>query len=112
VIIAVNGNAFFGLGDLAKEGNLQHIIRAAWNSAMGISTKPPYYVNFSNCHFIDLAMDEAIFSPQLQDMYHHFSYMAKVDTKPFGDGRRNYGCSNLNNAGWFLMTQQIKRKGA
>jgi hypothetical protein len=112
VLIAVNRNTFMNLGDLNSRGNLSHMIQQAWNSAMGIGAEPPYFVHFSNYHYIGKKMSAFEVSTRLTDAYTHFSYMAKVDTKPFGDGRRNYGCSNLNNAGWFLMTQQIKRKGA
>jgi hypothetical protein len=112
VLIAVNGNTFFGLGGMGKEGNLQHMIKQSWNSAMGIGLEGPYTVHFSNHHYIDLAMNEDELILKLQDAYQHFSYLAKVETKPLGDGHRVFGCSNLNHAYWSIMTQQIKRKGA
>jgi hypothetical protein len=112
VLIAVNGNTFFGLGGMGKEGNLQHMIKQSWNSAMGIGLEGPYFVHFANSHYIDLAMHAETLSYKLRDAYEHFSYLAKVETKPLRDGNRVFGCSNLNHAYWSIMTQQIKRKGA
>lgn len=78
---------------------------------MGLKSEPPYSVHFANSHYIDLAMPEDTLSHKLKDACDHFSYLAKVETKP-RDGKRVYGCSDFNNAGWSLLTQKIKRKGA
>ncbi|MGY8896449.1 MAG: YagK/YfjJ domain-containing protein [Paraglaciecola sp.] len=112
VIIALNANSFLRLGNYDNNASLANMVQTAWNSAMGISTEPPYFVYFSNTHYLDINQTDSKLMPQIRDTYNHFSYLAKVATKPLDDGLRNFGCSQLDNGCWSLMRQKIKRKGA
>jgi hypothetical protein len=112
LIIALNANSFFGFGNYDNEETLANMIQTAWNSALGIGNEPPYFVYFSNIHFIDLSLTDKVLKAELKDTYNHFSYLAKTATKPQYDGKRNFGCSQLDNAYWSLMVKDIKRKGA
>jgi hypothetical protein len=111
VIVALNANSFFHLGDYNSSESLAGMICKAWNSALGITTEAPYFVHFSNAHFIDTTSSYSELMPKLRDTYIHFSYLAKSDTKPKGDCLRNFGCSNLNETYWSLEAQKIERRG-
>lgn len=96
-VIFLNRDAYFTRGDItAEKGNTAARIQQAWASALGVD----FYtasglVDFTrdgvfhlDAHSLDLNHDAG-------ELFKAASYLAKVVTKHYGDGTKNFSCSNI-----------------
>lgn len=95
VAIFLNNDAYSHLGHFNRMGNnLRTKIVEAWASALRIDDEhsrglvhfpnsPQYYINLNA---VDFHLARA-------DAFYRLSYLAKLETKHFGDGTRSFGCS-------------------
>ncbi|MBO2576334.1 inovirus Gp2 family protein [Shewanella algae] len=96
VAIFLNNDAYSHLGCFGQSGrNLRTKIIEAWASAIGLDeynckglvhfplAKPMYYLN----------CNDADFSQEYESAFYRLSYLAKLETKHFGDRTRSFGCS-------------------
>ena len=69
------------------------IIRA-WYSALGLELDDYHgLVHYpENCRYI-LDVNDRSFHGEYTNLLYRLDYLAKLDTKQFGDGDRNFGCS-------------------
>lgn len=95
LVLLVNADAYRSLGNMSYHGdNMINRIKQAWASALsipeincgGLVHKPdnPTYkldINANN------------FSQVYADVFYRLSYLAKLDTKNYGDHSRSFGCS-------------------
>ncbi|MFG0576518.1 inovirus Gp2 family protein [Shewanella sp. yb_14] len=96
VAIFLNNDAYSHLGSFSRRGrNLTTKIIEAWASAVGLdedsswglvhfpTDTPVYYLN---CNAAD-------FSQEYESALYRLSYLAKLETKHYGDRTRSFGCS-------------------
>lgn len=96
VAIFLNNDAYSHLGAFSQSGrNLSTKIIEGWASALDLdehncnglvhfpSDKPVYYLN----------CNDADFSQEYESALYRLSYLAKLETKHFGDRTRSFGCS-------------------
>ncbi len=88
-----NKDAYYHLGDYETESNLRMMVRA-WYSAQGLELDDyPGLIHYpENCRYI-LDINDFNFEAEYNNLLNHLDYLAKLDTKFFGDGERNFGCS-------------------
>jgi hypothetical protein len=98
VTIFLNNDAYNLLGDYNRSGcNLSTKIVEAWASALGVdeyaarnlvhfpADKPVYYINRNSTDY-----------PQVfAEVFYRMSYLAKLETKHYGDRSRSFGCSRI-----------------
>lgn len=102
VCIFLNGQAYSTLGKYEdKCNNLFSKVRAAWVSALGThySDNPATYdLNLArfpeNCRYF-LERNKPGFDTKLRALNKRISYLAKVDSKPRGDGINSFGSSRV-----------------
>ncbi|AMF98495.1 TPA: inovirus Gp2 family protein [Vibrio parahaemolyticus] len=103
VYFLMNADAYWQLGDFGAnaQGHLSQMLVSAWGSAIGISNarglvhfgQGARKLNVNDItgevvpHFNGSEYDT------FEDIFYWMSYLAKTDTKQFGDGGRNFGCS-------------------
>lgn len=89
-----NKDAYYHLGDYEAESNLRMMIVRAWYSALGLELDDyPGLVHYpENCRYI-LDVNDFHFGDVHNKLLNRLDYLAKLDTKVFGDGDRNFGCS-------------------
>lgn len=94
-LILLNGHAYNSLGDYtANEGNTAARVKKAWASALGISTAElGSAVHFPENPAYTLDAFSANLHPQKRDLVFRASYLAKPNTKPYGDSSNHFGCS-------------------
>jgi len=95
VAIFLNKDVYFVHGELsAHEGNLSAMIRQAWASSLGLSFHEIVgCVHFpKHCgYWVD--KNSMFFIGQYNDCFQRLSYLAKVETKIFQCGLKNFGSS-------------------
>lgn len=95
VLILLNKDSYFTLGDFKSDKSLAHKVRKAWRSALNLlcieeaislvhfPRNPTYYLNVNSSSFVE----------QYKDLFYRVSYFAKFDTKHYGSRKRNFGTS-------------------
>ncbi len=89
-----NKDAYYHLGDYETESNLRMMIIRAWYSALDLELDDyAGLVHFpKNCRYI-LDVNDFNFEDEYKKLLNRLDYLAKLDTKLYGDGDRNFGCS-------------------
>lgn len=81
--------------------NMADRIMDAWASALGIwSGSVGGLVHFPDNHTYQLDINDPDFYFQRADLFYRLSYLAKADTKHFGSGKHNFGCSRIVPQDW------------
>jgi hypothetical protein len=94
-VLLLNGNVYNAIGRYnADKGNMAAMINSAWASALGLTVGE----SLGLIHFPDNAVymvnrNQREYLNQISDLFFRLSYLAKVDTKVFGDGSNNFYCS-------------------
>ena len=114
IFILMNGDSYRSFGSLVtpEPGQLFYMLNAAWCRAINIynngncglvhlTTPSPVYVNANEANF-DSEYDKFIGKTvcSFESVFYWMSYIAKLETKCFVDGNRNFGCSQNK---WFLL---------
>ncbi|MEZ9267225.1 inovirus Gp2 family protein [Vibrio lentus] len=94
MVLFFNKEKFHKLGDWERRGTLAGMIREAWASALGMD----YHNTDGLVHFTKnggyyLHQGTSEFSRQYEELFYRLSYLAKKETKHYGEGRRNFGTS-------------------
>jgi hypothetical protein len=94
VLLLLNKDAYHHPGDFKRKGNLSSMIKSAWCSAIGVNYEDSEgLVEFpKNCCYWVKRNDEMEMKTFDEVMF-RTSYFAKMATKVYGDGERNFGCS-------------------
>ncbi len=106
VMLLVNGNAYRALGafDSFEPHCLTGMVNCAWASALKLSHEQiKGFAHFTpsavliETQQIPSSLGHSLYG-QFADNYeagfHWLSYLCKLDTKEYGDGQRNFGCSS------------------
>lgn len=96
VALFVNKDAYFTLGEYRwVSDNLAGMIYQAWHSALSFGFEGVLnLVHFpmdTPIYYIDCNSDSYI--TQYNEAYRRLSYLAKVETKQYGDRTKNFSCS-------------------
>ncbi|EKN6387888.1 inovirus Gp2 family protein [Yersinia enterocolitica] len=94
ICLFFNKNAYYHLGHLNHPGTLSNMIIRAWYSALSLEIEDCRdLVHFpDNCKYI-LDIKDPDFDIIYNDLINRLDYLTKIDTKVFGEGDRNFGCS-------------------
>lgn len=107
IFILMNGDSYRSLGDLVhpKPGQLFYMLNTAWCRALNLyndgnsglvhlANVSPVYINANEANF-DCKYDKYIRKEvcTFESVFYWMSYLAKLETKCFEDGNRNFGCS-------------------
>ena len=86
--------SYYHLGAYEAERNLRMMIVRAWYSALGLELDDyPGLVHYpENCRYI-LDVNDFNFEGEYNKLLNRLDYLAKLDTKAYGDGDRSFGCS-------------------
>ena len=99
VVIFLNRDVYNCFGKIkANEGNMYSRIRAAWASAIGVSFDASVgLVHLPNNPIYDVNINDDNYNLQVEKILYRLSYFAKVETKPYRQGRGNrlFGYSHL-----------------
>lgn len=92
-----NKDAYYHLGDYIQDDNLRGMITGAWYSALGLELDDhPGLVHFpDNCRYV-LDTNSPDFQKHYQELLGRLDYLTKVESKIFGEGDRNFGCSRID----------------
>lgn len=92
-----NKDAYYHLGDYDQANNLRGMITGAWYSALRLELDDhPGLVHFpENCRYV-LDTNSADFQQNYQALLTRLDYLTKVESKVFGEGDRNSGCSQID----------------
>ncbi|EOV9702217.1 inovirus Gp2 family protein [Cronobacter dublinensis] len=92
-----NKDAYYHLGDYEQENTLRAMITGAWYSAMGLHLDDYQgLVHFpENCRYV-LNSNHPDFQYHYQDLLNRLDYLAKTETKIFGEGYRNFGSYQID----------------
>lgn len=92
-----NKDAYYHLGDYEQENTLRAMITGAWYSAMGLQLDDhPGLVHFTeNCRYV-LNSSHLDFQENYQELLNRLDYLAKIETKIFGEGYRNFGSYQID----------------
>ncbi|MBB1466739.1 inovirus Gp2 family protein [Vibrio sp. SG41-7] len=94
MVLLFNQEKFHKLGDWEGRGTLAGMIREAWASALGMDYHNTHgLVHFTKNGGFYLHQGTSKFSRQYEDLFYCLSYLAKKETKHYGEGRRNFGTS-------------------
>jgi hypothetical protein len=94
MVLLFNKEKFYKLGDLRRRDTLAGMIHDAWASALGMDYHNTNgLVNFTKNGGYYLHQGTPEFTPQYESLFRRLSYLAKKDTKHYGEGRRNFGTS-------------------
>lgn len=102
VVLLLNRDAYFRLGDFYNPGNLASMISKAWGSAIGriiptnsglVSYPTQYSPEGKKRGIHHLYRNEVNGGQGYWDLLPYLKYMAKLETKDSDDGERNFGCS-------------------
>ncbi|WP_330985124.1 MULTISPECIES: inovirus Gp2 family protein [Enterobacterales] len=94
VLLLLNKDAYYHPGDFSKKNTLSYMIKSAWASAIGISYEDAEgLVEFpaNGCYWIKRNGEDEL--KTFDAVMFRTSYFAKMATKVYGDGERNFGCS-------------------
>tara|TARA_B100000676_G_scaffold313222_1_gene392433 strand:- start:2192 stop:2902 length:711 start_codon:yes stop_codon:yes gene_type:complete len=109
IAIMVNRDAYSALGRIAGQAepdtpwwlaeeqavsNMAERIQRAWSRALGLTGSQ----GVGLVHFPDNAVQlisegSSMYTAQYQEVFRRMSYLAKVESKLYDDGYRNFGCS-------------------
>lgn len=94
MVLFFNKEKFHKLGDWERRGTLAGMIREAWVSALGMD----YHNTDGLVHFTKnggyyLHQSKPEFTCQYENLFYRLSYLAKKETKHYGEGRRNFSTS-------------------
>ena len=97
ICLLFNKDAYYHLGDYEREDNLRGMITGAWYSALALQRDDcPDLVTFpDNCRYV-LDNEDADFEDHYQALLTRLDYLTKVESKVFGEGDRNFGCSQID----------------
>lgn len=92
-----NKDAYYHLGDYEREDNLRGMITGAWYSALKLHRDDcPGLVTFpDNCRYV-LNSEDADFAEHYEALLTRLDYLTKLESKVFGEGDRNFGCSHID----------------
>tara|TARA_R110001583_G_scaffold139828_2_gene292011 strand:+ start:966 stop:1625 length:660 start_codon:yes stop_codon:yes gene_type:complete len=94
LVLFFNKDRFHTLGKYKNRDSLASMIIEAWASALDMDFEGIYrLVNFPKNHGYYLMNGKPEFSQQYQKLFHRLSYLAKKETKHYGEGYRNFGTS-------------------
>lgn len=94
VLLLLNKDAYYHPGDLRKKGNLSSMIKSAWRSAIDAEYEQSEgLVEFpkNSCYWVMRNHEKEL--ETFDAVMFRTSYFAKMATKVYGDGERNFGCS-------------------
>ena len=95
VIILLNKDIYFTLGDFNSEKSMAFKVMKAWASALGLvdvnHAKRLVHFPANPSYFID--RNSSVFEKQYEELFHRVSYFAKVETKEYGNRQHNFGGS-------------------
>lgn len=95
LVMFFNKDRFHTLGKYRNRGSLASMIIEAWASALSMEFEDVYrLVHFPENHGYYLMKGKPEFSRQYRDLFYRLSYLAKKDTKHYGEGHRCFGTSN------------------
>ncbi|EAY2061913.1 inovirus Gp2 family protein [Salmonella enterica] len=97
ICLLFNKDAYYHLGDYEQEDNLRGMITGAWYSALKLLRDDcPELVTFpDNCRYV-LDNEAPDFEDHYQALLTRLDYLTKVESKVFGEGDRNFGCSQID----------------
>jgi len=97
ICLLFNKDAYYHLGDYEREDNLRGMITGAWYSALALQRDDcPDLVTFpDNCRYV-LDNEDTGFQDHYQALLTRLDYLTKVESKVFGEGDRNFGCSQID----------------
>jgi hypothetical protein len=97
VLLLLNKDAYAHLGRFSStRTNLVNKIRQAWASALRINAEvsaPLVYIPENPIYYLDRNAPDEVFIKKLNKLVYRVSYLAKKETKQYGDGFRSFGCS-------------------
>jgi len=94
LVLLLNKDVYHSLGRFDQKGNLSDMIKKAWCRALDIkANEGDTLVHFpdSPTYWLDKNSDK--FDQQVDSLFKRVSYLAKVETKHYGDRSRSFGCS-------------------
>ncbi|MBW3513369.1 inovirus Gp2 family protein [Shewanella sp. NKUCC01_JLK] len=97
VCLFFNGHAYKSLGKFELDrANMYNRIHKAWASALRLDISHVQgLIHFpENAQYL-LCRNQADFTYIYQDLFKRLSYFAKTDTKIYGNGNHNFGCSRV-----------------
>lgn len=96
ICLLFNKDAYYHLGDYEREDNLRGMITGAWYSALKLHREDnPSLVHFpANCRYV-LDSNSPNFQDHYQELLTRLDYLTKLGSKVFGEGGRNFGCSQI-----------------
>ena len=97
ICLLFNKDAYYHLGNYNQDDNLRGMITGAWYSALGLKQDDHLgLVHFpDNCKYA-LDTNRADFQQNYQALLTRLDYLTKVESKVFGEGDRNFGCSQID----------------
>ena len=98
VCLFFNGHAYKSLGKFELgRANMYNRIHKAWASALRLDIfNAQGLLHFpENAQYL-LCRNQADFTYIYQDLFKRLSYFAKTDTKIYGNGNHNFGCSRVS----------------
>jgi len=96
VALTLNKDRYFSLGDYKKHSSLAGMIIKAWASALGmLITEVGPLVHFPKnpVYHLDHNASHEEYTKQICLVLMRLSYLAKENSKVYGTGNRNFGCS-------------------
>ncbi|WP_333913405.1 inovirus Gp2 family protein [Vibrio coralliirubri] len=94
LVLLLNKDVYHSLGRFDQKGNLSDMIKKAWCRTLDIKTNEgDTLVHFPDCPTYWLDKNSDKFDQQVDSLFKRVSYLAKVETKHYGDKTRSFGCS-------------------
>ncbi|ROO77051.1 inovirus Gp2 family protein [Vibrio crassostreae] len=94
LVLLLNKDVYHSLGRFDQKGNLSDMIKKAWCRALDIQTnRGDTLVHFPKKPTYWLEQNSEKFDQQLDSLFKRVSYLAKVETKHYGNRSRSFGCS-------------------
>ncbi|WP_123422783.1 inovirus Gp2 family protein [Vibrio crassostreae] len=94
LVLLLNKDVYHSLGRFDQKGNLSDMIKKAWCRALDIKAdEGDTLVHFPDNPTYWLEQNSDKFDQQVDSLFKRVSYLAKVETKLYGDRSRSFGCS-------------------
>ena len=94
LVLLLNKDVYHSLGRFDQKGNLSDMIKKAWCRALDIkANEGDTLVHFPDNPTYWLEQNSDKFDQQVDSLFKRVSYLAKVETKHYGDRTRSFGCS-------------------
>lgn len=94
IVILLNRDVYNCVGEYTHTSNLSKKIKAAWCRALGVELDDGgRLVHFPKNFMYHLDINSLRFYSVLDKLFYRLSYFAKLRSKTFGNGHRNFGCS-------------------